>query len=134
MRCFSRYTCKKKNLRAVSSIDLTPSISIKTKVQQDTKDAEEAATAEKIQADIEAKKAAFQREVESKKAQLSADEYKRLLTKHDEEIAELSRKANVQQLRQGQNLQDKLDARRRRRDGVNSEKVDTCLISQLLNH
>lgn len=121
-------------MRAVSSIDLTPSISIKTKVQQDTKDAEEAATAEKIQADIEAKKAAFQREVESKKAQLSADEYKRLLTKHDEEIAELSRKANVQQLRQGQNLQDKLDARRRRRDGVNSEKVDTCLISQLLNH
>ncbi|XP_041480690.1 trichohyalin-like isoform X2 [Lytechinus variegatus] len=96
------------------------------KAEQDAKDAEEAASAEKIQADIEAKQAAFQREVESKKAQLSADEYQRLLAKHEEEIAELSRKANIQRLRQGQNLQDKLDARRRRRDGVNTEKAMTA--------
>ncbi|XP_071494355.1 uncharacterized protein [Diadema antillarum] len=89
-------------------------------------------TAEQVQADIAAKEAAFQREVESKKNELRAEEYQRLLAQHKREIEELSGRLNLQHMRQQQNLQDKLNARLSRRQAENTEKEMTAAELQRL--
>ena len=76
-----------------------------------------------IKHEIEQKEAKFQKEVEAKKKQLSADEYQRLLSQHQQEMARLKQALDKSTDRQRQSFQDKLAARRLKRKGSMGHKV-----------
>ena len=73
---------------------------------------------------MEEKESKFRKEVEAKRNEIPEEEYQKLLSQHQQEMARLKQTLNKSTNRQKQTFYDKLAARRLKRGGSLGQKVE----------